>query len=263
MSSSKLSVIIITRNEERNIADCLQSVIWADEIVVVDSYSTDKTAQIAAECGAKVYQEEWRGFSKAKQSALDHSTSEWTLSLDADERITPELGAEIKREIAANTFQGFEIPRRTWFIRKFIRYSGWYPDYTLRLFKKANARFSESQIHERVVVDGAVGRLGGDILHYSYRSIEEYIARMNRYTTLAANELSEKGAHSYWFTPLVKAPAIFVKRYIMKIGFLDGWSGLELAALSAMYVFVKYLKLRELNKSSVENIITTDSASKS
>lgn len=245
---ANLSVVIITKNEERNIAECLKSVSFAAEIIVLDTGSTDRTVEIAREHGARVEQALWEGFGLAKERALKYATREWALSLDADERISAELAQEIRQATEQSAIDGFEIPRLTNFVGRWIRHSGWYPDYVLRLFKRERGRFSPAQVHERVILSGPSARLKHPLLHYSYRSIEDYISRMNRYTSLAARELFEKGERFSLWQPLVKPPAILFKRYIIKFGFLDGWAGAEIAILSAVYVFLKYTKLRQFER---------------
>lgn len=245
---ANLSVVIITKNEERNIAECLKSVSFASEIIVLDTGSTDRTVEIALEHGARVEHASWEGFGLAKGRALNYATREWALSLDADERVSAELVLEIRQATAQNAIDGFEIPRLTNFVGRWIKHSGWYPDYVLRLFKRERARFSPAQVHEQVILSGPSARLKHPLLHYSYRSIEDYISRMNRYTSLAARELFEKGERYSMWQPLFKPPAILFKRYIMKLGFLDGWAGAEIAILSAVYVFLKYTKLRQLER---------------
>ncbi|MFQ5606399.1 MAG: glycosyltransferase family 2 protein [Candidatus Zixiibacteriota bacterium] len=243
-----LSVIIITKNEERNIQECLESVAWAGEIVLADSGSTDRTVEIAERHGARVKRVEWEGFGLTKQRALESVSGEWALSIDADERVTAELAREIREAITRQDAAGYEIPRLTNFVGRWIRHSGWYPDPVLRLFRRERGRFSPAAVHESVILSGNCKRLKNHLLHYSYRSLEDYIARMNRYTSLAARELFEKEApFSYW-QPLLKPLAVATKRYFLKLGFLDGWAGAQIAILSAVYVFLKYAKLRQLER---------------
>ncbi len=250
MSAPKLSVVIITKNEEQNIIDCVRSVSWADEIIVVDSNSADNTVKRAEQEGAVTHQIEWQGFGHAKQTAVNYATGEWILSLDADERITPDLAKEIKHILKSsqNTqCDCYKIPRLTNFVGAWIHHSGWRPDFVLRLFRKTHGKFSEATVHETVISSGTVGQLKNDILHYSYKSIEDYLERLNRYTTLAAQEMSNSGMRFRLWRPLIKPPAIFIKRYILKLGVLDGWAGFQIAFLSSVYVFVKYAKLWRLS----------------
>lgn len=241
-----ISVVVITRNEADNITDCLEGVRWADEIIVVDSGSTDRTRELARQQDARVIDIDWAGFGAAKQRGVDEARGPWVLSIDADERVTPALAEEIQRAVCDEQYAGYEMPRLTSFVGVWVRHSGWYPDFVLRLFCKDCGRFSQALVHEGVTVDGAVGRLTHDLLHYSYRSLTDYLQRLNRYTTLAAQELHDRGVRAALWQPLLKPPAIFLKRYLLKAGFLDGWTGLQIAFLSAVYVFVKYAKLRDL-----------------
>ena len=247
-AKNAVSVVILARNEARNIRACIDSVSWADEVVVVDSGSEDETKEIARACGARVSEIEWNGFGPAKQSGVDVAKGPWILSLDADERVTPELADEIKSAIGADTFSGYRIPRLTSFVGVWVRHGGWYPDYVLRLFRKSEGMFTPALVHESVNVDGPVGTLKNHLLHYSYDSLEDYISRMNRYTTLAARELYDSGRRFSLWQALVKPPAVFLKRYLLKVGFLDGWTGLQIAFLSAVYVFTKYAKLAAMQR---------------
>jgi glycosyltransferase involved in cell wall biosynthesis len=249
----RLSVIVITKNEEANIVDCLDSVRWADEIIVVDSSSTDRTVSLAEQAGAVTYQIGWKGFGDAKQRALDYASSEWVLSLDADERVSAELAEEMRTILLSAECDGYEIPRLTNFVGRWIYHSGWRPDYVLRLFRKSKGAFTQALVHEGVVVSGRIGRLNHDLLHYSYRSVEDYLDRLNRYTTLAATEMRSAGKRFKIWQPLLKPPAIFVKRYVLKLGALDGWAGFQIAFLSAVYVFVKYAKLWHLSQKKQKN----------
>ncbi|MBK7141275.1 MAG: glycosyltransferase family 2 protein [bacterium] len=246
---SRLSVIMITLNEEANLARALSSVNWADEIVVVDSGSTDRTVEIAQSFKAKVFQSAWEGFGRAKQSAADHATGEWLLSLDADEEISPALAIEIKQVISsADSYPGYSLPRKTMFLGRWILHCGWYPDHVLRLFKRSAGRFDTALVHERVLLQGDEGRLTGEILHYSYPNLELYLEKLNRYTTLGAEESWREGKRANWFHVVVKPPIAFFKHYISKRGFLDGLEGFILCALSAMSVMVKYAKLRHMGR---------------
>lgn len=239
-----LSVIVITRNEERNIGDCLASVAWADEIVVVDAESVDRTVEIARQRTPHVHVVRWKGFAAAKEEALARSAHEWILWLDADERV----GGELAREIAAiakgeGEFAAYEVARRAYFIGKWIRHSGWYPGYVTRLFRRSSARFSESKVHERLIVDGPVGRLRNDLLHYTDETLHHYLKKFNSYTTLAAEEAAAQGGRFGVADVVVRPPYMFFKMYLLKRGFLDGMHGLILALLSSAYVFSKYAKL--------------------
>ncbi len=244
---SKLSAVIITRNEEENLPRCLASVKFADEIVIVDSGSTDRTLDIAREYGARVCETEWRGFGLSKREGVSAANGDWVLSIDADEEVSSALAEEIQNAVRDSTsVAGYYIPRRTEFLGRWIMHSGWYPDPVLRLFRKDRGNFDEALVHEKVVLDGETGRLRHDLLHYCYPSLDDYFRKFNRYTSLAAREAHQNGrkvgVRHVVINPLVK----FVKQYVVKGGFLDGLEGLLLAILSACYVMVKYAKTRDL-----------------
>ena len=243
----QISAVIITRNEEKNIMKCLSSIDWADEIVVVDSGSTDDTKKIASEFTQKVFDMKWEGFGKAKDFAKDKATHQWILSLDADEVVTGDLKEEIQSVIKSDkAFDGYYIPRRSNFLGKWIRHGGWYPDYVLRLFKKNKAKFSHSAVHEKVKVNGSIGYLGNPLLHYTDPNFDHYLEKLNRYTSLSAEELFRKGKRAKVFDIIFRPLAAFLKMYFAKRGFVDGLHGLILAVSSAFHVFSKYVKLWHL-----------------
>ena len=242
---SKISTIVITYNEERNVERCLKSVVpFSDEIVVVDSHSSDRTVEIAQRHATRVLSHDWLGFGKQKQLALDHATHPWIFSIDGDEEVSSKLCAEIQG-LDFNC-DGYEMPRKPWYLNRWITHSGWYPGYILRLFRKDKGAFTDEIVHERVVVNGTVGRLKSDLLHYSYRDIAHHIDKMNNLTTLSARQmLGEKrkaGIHTITLLPVFE----FMKTYIGKRGALDGFAGLTISVLHAYYVFLKYAKLREM-----------------
>ncbi|HTK83092.1 MAG TPA: glycosyltransferase family 2 protein [Bacteroidota bacterium] len=240
---SPLSVIIITRNEERNIAECLRSVDWAGDIVVVDADSSDKTVELARKSTEKVFVRKWEGYAAAKAFAMSQTSNEWVLWLDADERVTPDLRDEIQSLLAAPEFRAYEVARRAYFLGKWIRHCGWYPGYVIRLFEKKSVRFSDSNVHESIVFQGSVGRLSNDLLHYTDDTLFHYTAKLNRYTSLAAADLKKKGTEFSLLGVVARPPFMFFKMYILKRGFLDGRHGLVLSLLSSGYVFTKYAKL--------------------
>ncbi len=245
----KISVAIITKNEERNIRECLENVKWADEIVVVDNGSTDRTREICAAYSVRFYSEEWKGFSGQKNSAIDKARHEWVLSLDADERVTPELRAEISDTLRRTPQQdGFFIARKNFFLGRWIRRCGWYPDYNLRLFRKGRGRFLEREVHERIEVAGRAGYLKSPMEHWTYRSIDDYLTRMERYTTLAAREMAREGRRYRLHDALLRPPFTFGQMYFFRAGFLEGYSGFLLSVLYSFYTFLKYSKLRELSQ---------------
>lgn len=240
-----LSVVIITKNEESNILRCLNAVSFADERIVYDTGSTDRTCEIAKQCGCCVIQGHFDGFGTTKQRALECATMTWVLSLDADEVITEELAAELKQLKDNVEVHGFEINRRTEFLGRWMRHGGWYPDWILRVAKRTEASFSDRLVHEGMMVQGKVGRLCGELLHYSYPSLENYIEKGNQYTSLGAVQIAK--TRSVGILHLVIHPLWqFLKQYIFMRGFLDGWQGFVLASLSAMQVMTKYSKARVL-----------------
>jgi len=257
---STISVIVITFNEERHIEECLKSVQWADEIIVVDSESNDKTIAIALKYTSKVFVKEWEGYSENKNYALRQVNSEWVFWIDADERVTPELAEEIKQVITKDPDEnGFECARKAFFLCKWIKHCGWYPGYVLRLFRHKKARFSNKKVHEGLLLDGKSGRLNNDLLHFTDDSLEHYLWKFNRYTSFAAEELAERGKKPSILNILFRPLHTWLKMYIFKMGFLDGMQGFILCLLSAGYVAMKYAKLWEGIK--VNNTIQDDGGS--
>ena len=240
-----LSVIVITHNEEKNIGECLESVRWADEIIVVDSQSTDKTVEIAKKYTDNDHVTSWIGYSESKNIALSRSSGQWILWIDADERVPKNLAEEIQSIVRKDSsgFAGYEIARRAYFIGKWIRHCGWYPGYVVRLFRKEGVRFNDALVHEKLEINGTIGRLTNDLLHYTDENLFHYFSKFNSYTSLAARELAPKGRKISLYDLLVRPPYLFFKMYILKLGFLDGMHGFVLSILSANYVFIKYAKL--------------------
>lgn len=247
---TRLSVIVITHNEERNIDACLASVRWADEIVVVDAQSSDRTVEIASKHTPHVHVKPWIGYAEAKNFALSRASSDWVLWLDADERVTPELAKEIQQVVRQNSGEpaGYSFPRRAYFLGKWIKHCGWYPGRVVRLFRRGAGTFSDSMVHEHVILDGSVGKLTHDLLHYTDENLDRYFAKFNRYTTLAAEELVAKHRSFRLLDLLVRPPVFFFKMYVVRLGFLDGIPGLILCVLSSSYVFTKYAKLWERSR---------------
>jgi len=241
---TQLSVTIITLNEEANIRRTLESVRWADEIVVLDSGSTDRTVSICREFTDKVVHQDWLGFGKQKNAAIDRATGDWVLSLDADEPIEPELAEEIRTIIAsANAFDGYKIPRKTFFLGAWIRHGGWYPDYNLRLFRKGKGRFEERVVNEAVKVNGTVGTTVHAILHYAYPDLSSYLASINKYSSLAVDVMAEKGIPRRKTSAvhiLLRPVLTFILKYFFRLGFLDGKRGIILNLFHSWYVFFKY-----------------------
>jgi glycosyltransferase involved in cell wall biosynthesis len=242
-----ISVVIITKNEEREIEECLASVSWADEIVVVDSFSTDRTVEIARRFTSRVASKEFVGFTRQKQHVTEMAEGPWILNVDADERVTPELRGEIERRIEeGTTAAGFRIPRLTWYLGGFVRHGTWYPDYKLRLFRKEAGRWVGGSVHEQLEVEGRVETLECPLLHYSFRSIGDHFATIDRFTRLSAKDLAAAGRGGAFYHLLVHPPATFVKSYFLRLGLLDGWRGFLIALLSARHSYLKYARAREI-----------------
>lgn len=240
----RLSVIVITRNEAGHIGACLDSVAFADEIVVLDSGSTDDTVAIARARGARVeVVEGWPGFGPQKNRVLDLATGEWVLSIDADERVTPELAAEIQAVLAAPAHEAYNIPRLSSYCGRFMRHGGWWPDYVLRLFKRGTARYTDALVHEKVVPSGSVGRLKAHFLHYTYPDLDSALAKMNRYTTDSARMLHARGKRATIWKAIGHGAWAFIRVYFLRRGFLDGRHGFLLAGTSAGNSFYRYAKL--------------------
>jgi glycosyltransferase involved in cell wall biosynthesis len=245
----KISVAIITRNEERNIRDCLESVKWADEIVVVDNGSTDGTLKVCQEYRARVYQEGWKGFSAQKNSAIEKTSNEWVLSLDADERIGPELRQEIENTLQEGPpVDGYWIARKNYFLGRWVRYCGWFPDRNLRLFRKSRGRFTERAVHEKVEVQGKTANLNHPLVHVTYRSLSDFLIRSDRYSTLAAGEMQRQGRRYRLGDAFFRPPLTFLQMYFLRAGFLEGYLGFLLSVLYSYYTFAKYAKLKELGQ---------------
>jgi glycosyltransferase involved in cell wall biosynthesis len=244
----KLSVIVITKNEAQNIRACLESVNWADEIIVVDSGSTDETIAIAREFTQHVYSHDWPGFGAQKNRALDYATGDWVLSLDADERVTPELRAQLKYAMEKSDKDGYCLPRLSQFCGKFIRHSGWYPDYVLRLFKRGRGRFSDDLVHESVILQGRAGKLTSPLMHYSYLTEADVDRKVGQYATAAAQQMYKKGKVAKSLDAPVRAAWAFFRTYCLRLGFLDGVAGYRIACMNARTTYLKYEKLKALRQ---------------
>ena len=246
----KISVVIITKDEERNIRDCLESIKWADEIVVVDNGSTDRTLSICREYRARIFQEEWKGYSGQKNSAIEKAGNEWVLNLDADERVSPDLRQEMQKNLEENhSVDGYWIPRKNFFLGRWIRYCGWYPDLNLRFFRKSRGRFGQRAVHERVEVQGKTSALTQPLIHETYRSLGDFFQRMDRYSTLAAQEMQQQRREFRLVDVVFRPPLTFLQMYLLRAGFLEGYLGFVLSVLYSYYTFAKYTKLKELRKS--------------
>jgi len=245
----RLSVTVITRDEERNVAEALERLGFADEIVVVDCGSADRTVEICRRYTDRVYHRDWTGFVDQKNFAVAQAAHDWILSLDADERPSPALVEEIER-LREGGFdrRGYRIPRVAWFMGRWIRHGDWYPDFQLRLFDRRHGRWQGGRVHESVRLDAPPGVLRGEIEHYTYRSLSDYLRRLERYSTLAAEDYHARGRRASPARLTVNPPLTFLKNYLLRRGFLDGVPGLMVAAMAAASVFFKYAKLYELQR---------------
>ncbi|MFH0787220.1 MAG: glycosyltransferase family 2 protein [Pseudomonadota bacterium] len=244
-----LSVTIITLNEEKNLRACLESVAFADEIIVVDSGSEDQTLSIAREFTDKIYQEPWQGFARQKNLAQDKARGPWILNVDADERVTPGLKEEILSLFRnGSPYTGFKIPRKNFFCGQWIRHGGWYPNYQLRLYQKEAGSFTQREVHEQVVVKGRVGILKTPLEHFTYDSLSDYLNRMDRYSDLSAGQYLLEGKKVSWLEILFRTKYTFLKMWLLQGGILDGANGFVLAVLYSYYTFIKYAKLKEMVK---------------
>lgn len=246
----KLTVIVPTYNEEDNLQDCLETVRWADEILVVDSFSTDRTIEIAKTFGATVIQHEYVNSATQKNWTLPQANHDWVLIVDADERLTPALQEEIQviLQQASPTHNGYWIRRVNYVWGRPIRYCGWQNDKVLRLFDRQKGRYEEKEVHAEVEVQGATAFLINPITHHTYRDLNHYFQKFERYTDWGAMELYKQGKKARWDHMLFYPPIRFLNMYILKLGFLDGLPGLILCVLSSFYVFTKYAKLWQLNQ---------------
>lgn len=246
----QLSVIIITRNEEANIGDCLKSVDFADEVIVLDHASSDRTREIAQSMGASVHvASDWPGFGPQKNRALALAQGEWVLSIDADERVTPQLRQEMMRMICRpDASNWFCVPRSSWFCGRFIRHSGWTPDYVDRLFKAGTAQFSDDLVHERLLHPGVAQPLKGVLLHYSHRHFSDVLIKIDRYSTAWAEQAFAKGERASVLGAAGHGVWAFMRTYFFKAGFLDGAHGLALAIANAEGSYYRHLKLWQLGQ---------------
>jgi len=245
----KISVCIIAGNEEGNIRRCLESAKWADEIVVLDSFSKDRTVEICREYTDRVYQHEWMGYIGQKNLIKDLATGPWIFFLDADEEISPELRKEIEIEFSSGNaadYAGYEFPRLVWYLGRWIYHGDWYPDKKLRLFRKEQGECGGQEPHDRIIVDGHVKSIRSPLFHYTYTDITNQLATINKFTSISA-EGKHKSRRRVGLTDLTVRPFLrFLRCYILKRGFLDGTPGLIIATLTGFSVFSKYAKLWEI-----------------
>jgi glycosyltransferase involved in cell wall biosynthesis len=240
--SAGLSVVLIVKNEAARLEACLASVAWADEIVVLDSGSTDGTVAIARRFTDKVVSAEWSGFGALKNKALGLATRDWILSLDADEQVSPELREEIQQAMRGSR-DGYEIPRLSYYCGRYMKHGGWWPDPVVRLVRRGRGRFTEDPVHERLVIDGPVGRLEAPLIHHSYDDFDQVLDKLNRYSSIAAQSMLERGKRAGLLTAIVHGAWSFVRTYFLQLGFLDGRQGFMLAVTNAEHSYYRYLKL--------------------
>ncbi len=251
-----LSVIIITKNEENHIYDCLKSVSFADEIIVVDNSSSDDTVAICKKFTDNILvTTDWPGFGKQKNRALERASGNWVLSIDADERITDDLQKEILEAIKQNDYSAYQIPRQSQYCGRWIKHSGWSPDYVLRLFRRDSAKFSNDLVHEKVVINAAantakIGILTSPIKHYSFNSLEEVLDKTNRYSTANALKSFQQGKKSSLKKAILHGLWAFIRTYIIRAGFLDGREGFILAVSNAEGTYYRYIKLMYLQQNN-------------
>jgi len=248
---TRLSVAIITLNEERNLAECLASVAFADEIVVVDGGSQDGTCEIARAAGARVIDApDWPGFGIQKNRALDACSGDWVLSIDADERVPQVLRDEILATLANPACDVYEMPRSSYYWRRFMRHSGWWPDYVRRLFRRGTARFSPAPVHESLQTDASIGRLKNPLEHWSFRTMEQVLHKVNHYSSLSAPIVLQRGQRPTVATAVLHGISAFLRTYLLKRGFLDGAHGFMLAISNAEGSYYRYIKAMLLHQQS-------------
>jgi len=258
MARVPLSVLVTTQNEARNLPDCLESVRWADEILVVDSASTDATAEIATGFGARVFTHTYESAARQKNWALPLVRSPWVLILDADERVSPELAAEIQRVLAADgPADGYHLRRRSFFLGTPIRHCGWDRDWILRFFRSGRGSYDDRMVHETLRLDGRSDRLNGPLWHYTYRSFSDYVERLDRYSARGAADLRASGRRPSVAALLFRPPARFFRMYVLQRGFLDGLPGLFVCTLAAVSVWMKYARSFEGETAPRRTAVTT------
>jgi glycosyltransferase involved in cell wall biosynthesis len=244
----RVSAIVVCFNEERNIGACLDSLSWCDEIVVVDSFSTDRTVEICRQYTERVVQRQWAGYRDQKAFAHSLATKDWVFLVDSDERVSSELRDEIKESLLAydGAYAGFSVPRLVFYLGRWWWRGGWYPDYDVRLFRRDRATWGGTDPHEKILVDGKVRRLRNPLYHFSYHDIEDHVQRINRYTSISSRELFHEQKSWRLRDALLRPPFRFFRSYILNRGFLEGFAGFYVALTAAVYVFLKYAKLWEL-----------------
>jgi len=248
MVPAQVSAIVVCFNEEGNIGDCLESLKWVNEIVVVDSYSTDRTVEICRRYTDRVIQRSWAGYRDQKAFAHSQATKEWVFLVDADERVTPELREEVQQALVrfGSRCAAFAVPRLVYYLGRWWWRGGWYPDYDVRVFRRDRATWGGTDPHERILVEGKVKRLRNPLHHYSYRDISDHINRINHFSSVAARELRAAGRRWRWVDNLGRPAARLLRSYVWRRGFVEGFAGFFVGLTAAIYVFLRYVKLREL-----------------
>ena len=246
--SEQVVAVILTKNEEANIADCIESLRWSDGVVVFDSHSDDRTVEIARDRGAQVIQHPFRGYGSQRNAALDAVDADWVFFVDADERATPQLGAEIRQVIEDHVYAGWWVPRHNYIFGGIVYHTGWYPDYQLRLLRRQRARYDpHREVHEIVILDGEAGYLEHPLIHYNYATVSQFLSKQRRYADYDARILREQGIRSRPHKFITRPWAEFCRRYFTLQGYKDGWRGLLLSGLMAYYQLVVYNRLRRLD----------------
>lgn len=244
---AKLSVVILTKNEEKNIADCIASVSWADELLVLDSFSDDGTVEIARSHGARVEERRFDNFPSLRNAALDLISNDWVLFVDADERVTPELASEARQAIENDSPVGYWVPRKNLIFGRWMRHTGWYPDYQLRLFRRDRGRYDEArEVHELVILDGEAGHLENPLIHYNYDTLAQFLYKQDFYTDYEAKTMFGQGVRVKWRNFVLQPLREFHRRYVSWEGYKDGLYGLLLSILMAYYNFMMYVRLWRL-----------------
>jgi glycosyltransferase involved in cell wall biosynthesis len=251
-----VSAIVVCYNEEERIEACLESLRWCDEIIVVDSFSTDRTPEICRRYTERFIQREWAGYRDQKAYAHSQATKDWVLLVDSDERVTAPLQQEILDALSQDKggYSGYSVPRLVRYLGRWWWRGGWYPDYDVRLFRRERATWGGSDPHEKILVDGKVRRLKNHLEHFSYRNIDDHIERINRFTSISSRELKKEGGRWHLSDALLRPPVRFFRSYVIKRGFLEGFAGFYVALTAAVYVFLKYAKLWELEAGEKKKI---------
>jgi glycosyltransferase involved in cell wall biosynthesis len=244
-----ISAVLISFNAQAHLRECLQSVAWCDEVIVLDGGSTDATHAICAELGARLHASpDWPGFGFQKNRAIALATGDWIFSIDTDEVCTPDLRAAIQGAMRLGEHAAYEVPRRSSFCGHFMRHGGWWPDYVTRLWRRGHARFSDSRVHERVLVDGSTGRLSPPLIHYTYDTLDQALEKMTRYARLGAEQAHAAGQRSTPAKAVLRGAWAFFRTYVVRLGFLDGAPGFVLARYNAHTTYYRYLMLWYLGR---------------